>query len=72
MANHKKKTPCFPRQRVNPIVLSKRIDKLQEDLEHHQNLLLAVNKANDLHVEQLSNFVRHDMKIANRTTSISS
>lgn len=64
MANHKKKTPCFPRQRVNPIVLSKRIDKLQEDLEHHQNLLLAVNKANDLHVEQLSNFVRHDMKNA--------
>ena len=64
MAHHKKNTSYFPRQRVNPIVLSKRIDKLQEELEHHQNLLLAVNKANDLHVEQLSNFVRHDMKNA--------
>ncbi len=63
MAHNKNKT-YFPSQRVNPIVLSKRIDKLQEELEHHQNLLHAVNKANDMHVEQLSNFVRHDMKNA--------
>lgn len=64
MAHHKKNTTYFPSPRVNPIILSKRIDKLQEELEHHQNLLLAVNKANDMHVEQLSNFVRHDMKNA--------
>lgn len=62
MTHHKK--IYIPSQRTNPIVLSKRIDKLQEELEHHQNLLLAVNKANDMHVEQLSNFVRHDMKNA--------
>lgn len=64
MVHRKKNTTYIPSQRVNPIVLSKRIDKLQEELEHHQNLLLAVNKANDMHVEQLSNFVRHDMKNA--------
>lgn len=44
--------------------MSKKIEKLQEDLEHHQHLLLSANKANDLHVEHLSNFVQHDMKNA--------
>lgn len=54
----------IPNQRFNPIVLSKKIEKLGEEIKHHKALLDAVNKANDLHVEQLSNFVRHDLKNA--------
>lgn len=60
----KKRKPYIPNPKFNPIVMSKKIEKLQEDLEHHQHLLLSTNKANDLHVEHLSNFVQHDMKNA--------
>lgn len=59
-----RKKQYIPNPKYNPVVLSKKIEKLQVDLEHHQNLLLSVSKANDLHVEHLSNFVRHDMKNA--------
>ena len=63
MSNSKKKK-YIPNPKYNPVVISKKLEKLKEDLEHHKNLLLSVNKANDLHVEHLSNFVRHDMKNA--------
>lgn len=60
--NIKKK--YIPTPQFNPAVMNKRIDRLQEEVEHQRNLLMSVNKANDLHVEHLSNFVRHDMKNA--------
>lgn len=59
-----KKKKYIPNSKYNPALLSKRIDNLSKDVEHHKNLLISVNKANDLHVEHLSNFVRHDMKNA--------
>lgn len=59
-----RKKRYIPNPQYNPVVMSKKVEKLSEDLEHHKNLLLAVNRANDLHVEHLSNFVRHDMKNA--------
>lgn len=62
MGRGKKK--YIPNPKFNPVVMSKKLEKLEKDLTHHRNLLLSVNKANDLHVEQLSNFVRHDMKNA--------
>ena len=58
------KKKYIPNPKFNPVLMSKKLDKLEEDLEHHKQLLLSVNKANDLHVEHLSNFVRHDMKNA--------
>lgn len=64
MSKSRKDKTYIPKRQYNPVVLSRRVDKLSDDLEHHKNLLLAVNKANDLHVEHLSNFVRHDMKNA--------
>lgn len=64
MSKSRKDKKYIPKRQYNPAVLSRRIEKLSDDLEHHKNLLLAVNKANDLHVEHLSNFVRHDMKNA--------
>lgn len=54
----------IPSQHPNPVVLSKKIEKLGDEVKHHRELLDSVNKANDLHVEQLSNFVRHDLKNA--------
>jgi len=62
--NNRKEKKYHPNPKLNPIVMQKRIDKLGEEIEHHKALLDTVNKANDLHVEQLSNFVRHDMKNA--------
>lgn len=65
MANSKKKGKTYiPNPKYNPIVMGKRLEKLSVDLEHHKNALEAVNRANDMHVEHLSNFVRHDMKNA--------
>lgn len=64
MGKAKKNKIYTPNPRFNPVVMGKKLEKLEEDLEHHKNLLLAVNKANSLHVEHLSNFVRHDMKNA--------
>lgn len=58
---HKKYRPCSI---ANPIVISKKVEKLQEKINGLHNLLSVVNKANALHVEHLSNFVRHDMKNA--------
>ncbi len=63
MGSKRRKT-YIPNPKYNPVIMSKKLERLQEDLEHHKNLLLSVNKANDLHVEHLSNFVRHDMKNA--------
>lgn len=54
----------IPSQHPNPVVLSKKIEKISDEVKHHRELLDSVNKANDLHVEQLSNFVRHDLKNA--------
>lgn len=62
--SHRKDKQYHPNPKLNPIVLQKRIDKLGEKIDHQKALLDTVNKANDLHVEQLSNFVRHDMKNA--------
>lgn len=59
-----KQRKYIPQNHINPIVLGKKIAKLEKDLENHKNLLLSVNKANDMHVEHLSNFVRHDLKNA--------
>ena len=61
---HSKRKTYIPSPKFNPVLMSKKLEKLEKDLTHHRNLLLSVNKANDLHVEQLSNFVRHDMKNA--------
>lgn len=58
------KKKYIPTPKYNPIVLSNKIEKLQTQIEHHKNLLQSVIKANDMHVEYLSNFVRHDMKNA--------
>ena len=60
----RRKKKYIPNPKFNPVVMSNRIDKLKEEVEHQRNILLSVNKANDLHVEHLSNFVRHDMKNA--------
>lgn len=60
----KKERRYQPKPKYNPIVMQKNIEKLGEEIAHHKALLDTVNKANDLHVEQLSNFVRHDMKNA--------
>lgn len=53
-----------PPQRTNPEVIARKLDKLSSELDHHKKLIQAINKANDIHVEHLSNFVRHDMKNA--------
>ena len=44
--------------------MARKLEKLSIDLERHRNLIRVINKANDQHVEHLSNFVRHDMKNA--------
>lgn len=64
MASSKRKHIYQPPRHTNPEVLSRKLEKLSEDIEHHKNLIKAINRANDLHVEHLSNFVRHDMKNA--------
>lgn len=60
----KKQKTYNPGQRVNPIVLAKRQEKLRRDVEHWQQLLRSANEENSRHIEHLSNFVRHDMKNA--------
>ena len=60
----KKSRVYNPGQRINPVVLSKKQEKLRIDIEHLQQLLQSTNKENDRHIEHLSNFVRHDMKNA--------
>lgn len=64
MGKSRKDNKYIPNPKFNPVILGKKVEKLSEQLDHHRNLLFAVNKANDLHVEHLSNFVRHDMKNA--------
>ena len=64
MGKSRREKKYIPKPKYNPVVLGKKLEKLSSDLDHHKNLLLSVNKANDLHVEHLSNFVRHDMKNA--------
>lgn len=64
MSKSKSKNKYIPSPQFNPIVLSKKIENLQTQIDNHKNLLQTVNRANDLHVEHLSNFVRHDMKNA--------
>lgn len=53
-----------PTQKYNPALLSKRLDKMGNDIERFRQVLISTNKANDQHIEHLSNFVRHDMKNA--------
>lgn len=60
----KKSRAYNPGQRINPVVLSKKQEKLHNDIEHLKQLLQSTNKENDRHIEHLSNFVRHDMKNA--------
>lgn len=64
MSKSKPKKKYIPSPKFNPIVLGKKIENLQIQIDNHKNLLQTVNRANDLHVEHLSNFVRHDMKNA--------
>lgn len=67
----KKPKTYNPGPRVNPIVISKRQErlnrqqeKLSGDIEHLKQVLQSTNRENDRHIEHLSNFVRHDMKNA--------
>ena len=67
----KKQKTYNPGQRVNPIVLAKKQEKLNRqqeklsgDIEHLKQVLQSTNRENDRHIEHLSNFVRHDMKNA--------
>lgn len=64
MAKSRSKKIYIPSPAFNPMVLNKKIENLRIEVERHKHLLESVNKANDLHVEHLSNFVRHDMKNA--------
>lgn len=64
MARRRNKHVYHQPQRTNPEVIARKLDKISIELEHHKNLIRAINEANDRHVEQLSNFVRHDMKNA--------
>ncbi|MBP5504431.1 MAG: hypothetical protein J6Y24_16780 [Bacteroidales bacterium] len=64
MAHRRNKHVYHQPQRTNPEVIARKLDKISIELEHHKNLIRAINEANDRHVEQLSNFVRHDMKNA--------
>lgn len=63
MATKRNKKYQQPR-RTNPEIMARKLEKLSIDLERHRNLIRVINKANDQHVEHLSNFVRHDMKNA--------
>lgn len=62
MASKKKK--YIPQQRFNPALLYKKLENLKEEVLMLQKVLNAVNQSNSMHVEHLSNFVRHDMKNA--------
>lgn len=64
MPKSRAKKKYIPSPAFNPLLLNNKIEKLRVEVEHHKHLLDSVNKANDLHVEHLSNFVRHDMKNA--------
>lgn len=54
----------IPARRYNPAVLAARVEDLDSRIKEMQHLLISTNRANDRHVEHLSNFVRHDMKNA--------
>lgn len=59
-----KKRHYIPQKRYNPALLAARVEELNSKILQMQQLLTSTNKANDRHVEHLSNFVRHDMKNA--------
>lgn len=64
MSHRRNKNVYHQPQRTNPEVIARKLDKISVELKYHKNLIRAINEANDRHVEQLSNFVRHDMKNA--------
>ena len=59
--NMVKKRKYTPIRQTNPVVLRKKIDKLQEDIEDYRHILSAVAQSNERHMEHLANFAKHDM-----------
>lgn len=66
--SHKRNKVYIPKPSNNPEKLRLRVEtkvrQLQAQVDQQQCVLKAVNKANDAHLEQLSNFIHHDTKNA--------
>lgn len=57
-----RKKKYVPKKHLNPIIQSKKIEKLGEDIELHRKNIDTISKSYDHHITMLSNFARHDIK----------
>lgn len=55
-----RKKISIPSPRLNLVVLSKKIEKLEKKIEDHRITIEIVTASHEQHMEHLSNFARHD------------
>lgn len=56
------KKSYIPKPQHNLAVMSKQIEKLNEDIQEHKNILESIINSHERHIEFLSNFANHDLK----------
>jgi signal transduction histidine kinase len=52
----------IPKKTINPIIVQKKLEKLEEELAIHGKNIDAISKSHDNHITMLSNFTKHDIK----------
>lgn len=57
-----KKKNFIQKRPSNPVLVQKRLDKLEKEVLLHGKNIDAVSKSHDNHITMLSNFARHDIK----------